>query len=145
APTAAEQAAFAGQTDSITARGNLLITLVTSPEIITKNPSLIAQHFVTAAYVGLWNKSPDANFAKNVSTTSDPAGMGRRFINDAHYIGPGTTRQWIIGLWEGMLGRNPGPDEYRTTRQLILGNASVPTDQAVFELLFNSSEFKSRP
>jgi phospholipase C len=140
APTAAETAAFQ---DSPINRALLLDVLVTAPEILTKQPKLVVQTYVDAAYVALWDINPDGNFNSYVTNFTTAANLGNTFINHSNYIGIGMTRNWVVASYEGLVGRNPSIAEYRVNRNLLLTSPSSSADQAFENALVATPEFQA--
>lgn len=120
-------------------RGNVLLDFLNSPEFAAKHPLQPTQNQVTMAYDGLWKRSPDGQFDAFVNSFSTTTTLGNTFIQNAHYLGIGATRNYLIGLYEGLLGREPDINSYEYFRTLMV-NLQL-TDAQVYDIFIHSSEF----
>jgi acid phosphatase len=123
-------------------RGDLLAAFVQAPEFAVKQPSVSIQNIVNMAYIGLWDRSPDSSFASEVAGFTDAAALGDQFINDQHYLGIGAVRNYVVGLYEGLLDREPNVRGYRHWREQML--SLTLTDAEVYAAFVRSLEFRVR-
>ncbi len=127
-------------------RGDVLAYFTLNPEFVQVWPQMPLANEVTSAYLGLWNLSPDANFSGYVNglhngTIAGPAALGTQFIAGAPYLGIGAVRDYIIGLYEGFLKRDPESAGYRGWRNALVGQTM--TDASLFAGIINSAEYQN--
>jgi phospholipase C len=128
-------------------KSDLLSDFLMSPEWTAKQVSNAT--LVTSAYLGLWNMSPDANASTYVNglangTIKDATALGTQLIAGTPYLGVGATRNYVIALYEGLLGRDPSQDllGYRTWRTLMIGQKVSDADALAF--FVSSPEFQAK-
>jgi phospholipase C len=123
-------------------KGDLLVLFPTSAEFAAKHPQLPAQNTVNMGYNGLWVRNFDNSFAGFVAGFTSATALGTQFLTNAHYLGVGATRNYIIGLYEGLLGREPDEAGYRGWRTAMLNQTL--TDAAVYAAFIGSAEFVTK-
>jgi acid phosphatase len=125
--------------------GDVLAAFVQTPEYASVNASSGNQNLVNSAYVALWNKGADAQFATTVSSLAggaiaSPTALGDQFIANAHAIGLGLTRNYLLSVYENVFGHDPDTATYRSLRSQML--AQKTSDTNTFANLLNSSEYQ---
>jgi phospholipase C len=128
-------------TSGIATRGQLMVTFTTTSEYAAHHPQAAAQNAVNIAYTALWNRSPDADFNTHVAGFTNATALGNQFIVNQHYLGGGAARNYVVGLYEGLLQREPDAAGYRNWRTALLNQAM--TDTAVYAGFINSAEFRA--
>jgi phospholipase C len=127
-------------------RSALLQSFVQSPEFASLNPQMGNTNLVTVAYLGIWNRSPDVSagtFATGLAnhTIADPTALGQTFFSDAHSIGVGATRNYLIGLAQGVLGHDLDSTTYFNLRTGLLQGSM--TDKDVLASLLGSADYQN--
>jgi hypothetical protein len=127
-------------------RGDLLVSFLQKPEFTASHPDGTAQAVVNAAYLGLWNQDPDNRFDSYVTglatgTISDPTALATQFINSPEYQAVGAARNYVLGLYEGVLNREPDSFGYRAWRGLLLDQGM--SDAQIYAAFLKSGEFQS--
>jgi phospholipase C len=126
-------------------RGDVLAALVQAPEFAATHPQIANQNLVNIAYLDLWNRTPDAQFAGYVTglgngTIADATALGDQFIANAHYLGVGAARNYLLGVYEAALGHDADPQTYHALRDQIL--SQTVSDTAAFANVLQSVEYK---
>jgi phospholipase C len=145
-PSANERAGWVNQLNLGVGRGDLVYKFTVVPEFAMQQPNVTNGDIVAAAYLGLWNEYPDASFNSYVTglnngTIKDAAALGTQFIDGAPYLGLGAIRNYILGLYEGFLKRDPELAGYRGWR-IALANGII-SDAQLFAFIVNSNEYQA--
>jgi hypothetical protein len=127
-------------------RGDLLVSFLQTPEFGQLHPDSVNQNLVNTAYLGLWNQAPDSRFDSYVAgltngTIPDSATLATQFINSPEYQPVGATRNYVLGLYQGVLDREPDWAGYRSWRDTLLGQAM--TDKQAYAAFLHSTEFQN--
>ena len=122
-------------------RGGLLVSFLKTPEFAATQPLVPTENIVNMAYIGLWDRNPDSGFSSAVAGFTNTAALGNSFIKGAHYLGVGAVRNYIVGLYEGLLHRQPNAQGYRhwSSRMLSLRK----TDAQVYSAFVQSPAFRA--
>jgi phospholipase C len=130
-------------------RGDVIVGFIGAPEFATAQPRVVLDDAVDSAYLGLWNQYPDANASSYVTglangSIANNTALGTQFISGAPYLGLGAIRNYVIGMYEGFLKRDPETTGYRPWRAQLV--AQTMTDSDFFASIVNSPEYQqSRP
>jgi phospholipase C len=146
-PGVTEAAFWVNQLSAGTAsRGDVAAAFVQAPELARVQPQVGQKDLVNSAYLALWSHTPDGQFASLAAslgngTIKDAAALGDQFLSDSHAIGTGLTRNYLLGVFEGVLGRDPDLATYRALRNQLL-NLAV-TDKDALANLLQTAEFQN--
>ncbi len=122
-------------------RGGLLVSFLKTPEFAATQPLVPTENIVNMAYIGLWGRNPDSSFSSAVAGFTNTAALGNSFIKGAHYLGVGAVRNFIVGLYEGLLHRQPNAQGYRHWSSLMLSLRK--TDAQVYSAFVQSPAFRA--
>jgi phospholipase C len=145
-PSAQELTAWVAQLVSGTPKSALLQSFVQSPEFAALNPQMGNRNLATVAYLGIWNRSPDASagtYATGLAnhTIADPTTLAQTFFSDARSIGVGATRNYLAGLAQGVLGHDLDFTNYFNLRTALLQGSM--TDKDVLASLLGSTDYQN--
>jgi phospholipase C len=150
-PTSGEKAGWVNALNNgALTRGDTIVAfLVQVPEFAMAQPRVAMDNVVDSAYVGLWNQAPDANATGYSNGLADGsianvAALGTQFIAGTPYLGLGAIRNYIVGMYEGFLKRDPDLAGYRSWRTQLVNQTM--TDSDLFAAVVNSPEYQqTRP